>query len=105
MKSISVKELKKIIDSDKQYTLIDVREQAEYDVANMNGKLIPMSEITNRYAEISKDGKAIIHCRSGKRSADVIHWLEQNHGYTNLYNLEGGIIAWANEIDPSLNVY
>lgn len=104
MKIINVQELKALRDNNEQHTLIDVREQFEYDTANINGILVPKSEIADRYTEVPKEGKVIVQCRSGKRSADVIGWLEQAHGYENLYNLEGGIIAWANEIDPSLNV-
>jgi rhodanese-related sulfurtransferase len=52
--------------------------------------------------EISKDKKVVVHCRSGKRSATVIQALEQQHGYTNLYNLKGGILAYADDVDPTL---
>lgn len=104
MKSINVQELKALQDNNEHYTLIDVREQGEYDMANINGILIPTSEFANRFSEVPKEGKVIVQCRSGARSANVIAWLEQNHGYENLYNLEGGIMAWAREIDPDLTV-
>ena len=93
-----------MIDNHVEHILIDVREQSEYDMANINGILIPTSEFANRYSEVPKEGKVIVQCRSGQRSANVISWLEQNHGYENLYNLQGGIIAWAHEIDPDLTV-
>ncbi len=102
MKSLNVNELKEMIDNKEDYQLIDVRELHEFENANIQGILIPMGEVPARYEEISKDKKVIIHCRSGARSANAISFLEQNFGYTNLYNLEGGIIAWANEIDDSL---
>lgn len=104
MKSVNVQELKKMIDAQEDFLLFDVREQHEFDAAEMGGVLIPMNEIPSRQAEIPTDKKVVIHCRSGARSANVISWLEQNYGYTNLYNLEGGIKAWAEEIDPSLTV-
>jgi rhodanese-related sulfurtransferase len=104
MNSITVSQLKNMMDNNEDFQLIDVREQHEYDNANINGILIPMGEIASRYDEISKDKKVIVQCRSGARSANVIGFLEQNFDYTNLYNLEGGIIAWANEIDDSLIV-
>ncbi len=104
MKSITVQELKSMIDNNVEHVLIDVREQGEYALANINGILIPTSEFANRYSEVPKEGKVIVQCRSGQRSANVIAWLEQNHGYENLYNLQGGIIAWAHEIDPDLTV-
>ena len=104
MNSITVSELKEMIDNNEEFQLIDVREEHEYENANINGLLIPMGEIATRYQEVSKDKKVIVQCRSCARSANVIGFLEQNFGYTNLFNLEGGIMAWANEIDDSLIV-
>lgn len=104
MKKITVKELKNKQDLKENLILIDVREQHEFDTAEMGGILIPMSQIQQRYAEIPKDVDVVIHCRSGMRSANVIQFLEQQYGYENLSNLEGGIIAWAHEIDTSLHV-
>ena len=57
-----------------------------------------MGEILERSAEVSKDKQVVIHCRSGKRSATVISALENQHGFTNLYNLKGGILAYIEEI-------
>lgn len=104
MKSVTVSELKKMIDNQEDFQLIDVREEYEFDNANLNGLLIPVGDIPSRYEEISKDKKVVIHCRSGARSGNTIQFLEQNFGFQNLYNLEGGIIAWATEIDNSLTV-
>ena len=104
MKSITVAELKEMFDNKEDFQLIDVREEAEYENANINGLLIPLGEIPSRYEEIAKDKKVIIQCRSGVRSANALNYLEQNLGYSNLYNLEGGIIAWAREIDESLDI-
>jgi adenylyltransferase/sulfurtransferase len=105
MNSISVNELKQWIDSKKDFQLVDVREPYENDICTLNGILIPMNEVPNEFQQISKDKPVVVHCRSGKRSANVIHYLEQQHGYTNLYNLEGGILAWIEEIDPSMDTY
>ena len=102
MNTISVEDLRTLQISGAEYQLIDVRELHEFENANIQGILIPLGEIPARYAEISKDKKVIIHCRSGVRSANAISFLEQNFGYNNLYNLEGGIVAWASEIDDSL---
>jgi rhodanese-related sulfurtransferase len=104
MKSITVTELKEMIDKGEDFQLIDVREQSEYDAANLKGVFIPLATIPQNVDKISKDKKVIVHCRSGKRSANAISFLENNHGYTNLYNLEGGIIAYKQQIDNSLNV-
>ena len=104
MKSITVKELKEMIDKGEDFQLIDVREQSEYDAANLKGVFIPLATVPQNVEKISKDKKVVVHCRSGKRSANAISFLENNYGYTNLYNLEGGIIAYKNEIDDSLDV-
>ncbi|WP_343606787.1 rhodanese-like domain-containing protein [Fluviicola sp.] len=105
MKSITVKELKTWMDGNEDFQLIDVREPSENDVCTLNGLLIPMNTVPGEVEKIDKDKKVVVHCRSGKRSAGVIQFLEQQHGYTNLYNLEGGILAWIEEIDPSMEAY
>jgi adenylyltransferase/sulfurtransferase len=105
MKEVTVQELKNLMDSNADFQLIDVREPHEYDICNLNGELIPMSDIPNSVDKIAKDKQVVIHCRSGKRSGDMLLWLEKNHGFTNLYNLKGGILAWAREIDPDFPTY
>lgn len=104
MKELSVTELKKMMDAYEDFQLIDVREEHEAEAANIGGILIPMGTVMDHLDEIAKDKKVVVHCRSGKRSATVIQALEQQHGYTNLYNLKGGIMAYAAEIDPTLTV-
>jgi adenylyltransferase/sulfurtransferase len=94
MKTISAQELKEWIQNQVDFQLIDVREKSEFDQNNMQGLLIPVNEIPTRYNEILKDKKVVVHCLSGGRSGNVIQYLEENYGYTNLYNLQGGIIAW-----------
>ncbi len=86
-------------------TLIDVREPHEFDIVDMSGILIPQHQVEMHLDKIPKTGKVVIHCRSGIRSADVIRHLQKSHGYDNLYNLKGGILAWAREIDTSLPIY
>lgn len=105
MQEVSVDELKEKIDNKEDFVLVDVREQNEFDICSLGGLEIPMSQIMARYQEIPKDKPVIIHCKSGKRSANVISALEQNFGYDNLSNLEGGILAWADEIDPEMDQY
>ncbi|MBB6459858.1 rhodanese-like domain-containing protein [Flammeovirga kamogawensis] len=95
MKSITVEELKDLQDSGADFQLIDVREDYEFDEANLGGVLIPLATVIDEAEEkISKDKRVIIHCRSGKRSANAIAALEGMKGYTNLENLEGGILAY-----------
>ena len=105
MKEITVQELKKLKDTGADFQLIDVREPHEFDICNLDGELIPMSEIPYNVDKIAKDKQVVIHCRSGKRSGDMLLWLEKNHGFNNLYNLKGGILAWAKEIDPEMPQY
>lgn len=105
MREITVQELKKLKDAGADFQLIDVREPHEYDICNLDGELIPMAEIPGSTDKISRDKQVIIHCRSGKRSGEMVLWLEKNEGYENLYNLKGGVLAWAKEIDPTMPVY
>ncbi len=105
MKEKTVTELKKMLDNKEDFQLIDVREPHEFDICNLNGELIPMNEVPDNLDKISKDKPVIIHCRSGARSGRICEYLEQNYGYTNLYNLAGGVLAWADEIDPSMPKY
>lgn len=105
MKEVSVQELKQMMDNKEDFQLIDVREPHEYDICNLGGELIPQGQIPAMADKISKDKKVIIHCRSGARSGNMVKWLEQNHHFTNLYNLKGGVLAWAKEIDPTMPTY
>jgi len=105
MKEITVLELKQLMDRKADFQLIDVREPHEYETCNLQGELIPQAEIPRSVERISTTKQVIIHCRSGARSGNMILWLEKNHGFTNLYNLKGGILAWADQIDPSVTKY
>lgn len=105
IREITVQELKSLMDSGADFQLIDVREPHEVEIATLNGDLIPMGIIPENIDKISKDKKVVLHCRSGKRSASVIQFLQQNYGFDNLYNLKGGILAWAEEVDPAMETY
>jgi len=105
MKEVTVEELKALMDQKADFQLIDVREQHEFDLCNLGGELIPMSDVPANVEKISKSKQVILHCRSGGRSGNIIQWLEKNHGFTNLYNLKGGIRDWATKIDPSMPTY
>jgi adenylyltransferase/sulfurtransferase len=104
IKEITVNELNNWFNSGKEVVLIDVREDYEYQAANMNGILIPQDEIEKRLDEIPHQGKVVIHCRSGARSARAIEMLRDTYGYHNLYNLKGGILAWRDAYAPDLVV-
>lgn len=104
IKEKTVQELKALQDEGQAFQLIDVREPHEYDMANLGGELIPLGTVVNEKDKFREDVPVIVHCRSGARSAAAISELEKRFGFTNLYNLKGGIMAYAREIDPSLTV-
>lgn len=104
MKEVTVEELKSKIDNKEDFQLIDVREQFEYDMSNLGGENIPLAGVLIEADKISKTKPVIIQCRSGARSAAAVMQLEQL-GYTNLYNLKGGILAWKAEYEPDMQVY
>ena len=101
---ITVKELKARIDAGENVQLIDVREPYEYQIAQIGGKLIPQNDVPNRLAEIDRDREVVVHCRSGARSQRIAEFLVQA-GYPKVVNLAGGILAWSDEIDPSVQKY
>lgn len=96
---ISVQELSEILEKDPKTTLIDVREQAEFDEVNLRGTLIPLSEFQSRWQEVPKEGAVYIYCRSGRRSRTALEFLKKQ-GYENGFNVTGGILAWLNEVNP-----
>lgn len=105
MKEKTVSELKELREMGSDYQLIDVREPHEFEICNLAGELIPLGNLLAEVDKIRKDVPVIVHCRSGSRSAAAIHELEKRFGYENLYNLKGGILAYAKEIDPTLETY
>jgi len=105
MKEITVRELKSRMDNGNDFQLIDIREDNEREFTHIGGDHIPMGTIINSMENIDKDKEVIIYCRSGSRSGQVVNFLEMNHGFDNLYNLKGGILAWADEIDDSIKKY
>jgi adenylyltransferase/sulfurtransferase len=105
MKEITVQDLKAKMNAGDDFQLIDVREPHEAEIAQIGGELIPMGEVLSNIDKISRDKMVVIHCRSGARSGTIVNALEAQHGFTNLYNLKGGILAWAREIDPTIPQY
>ena len=86
-------------------TLLDVREDHELAIARLPQALhIPMGEVPARLDELDASRAVVVICRSGGRSAQVGRFLEQ-HGFSDVYNLSGGINAWAEELDPTLTIY
>jgi adenylyltransferase/sulfurtransferase len=103
---ISVEALKRKLDAKEDIFVLDVREPHEYPIANLGAPLIPVGSLEARIAELAaeKDSEIIVHCRSGARSQKAAVILK-NAGFTNVSNLTGGILAWADKIDPSMPKY
>ncbi|MFO8030640.1 MAG: rhodanese-like domain-containing protein [Cyclonatronaceae bacterium] len=106
VKEITVQELKKLQDENAPLLLIDVREKFEKELVDIGGTLIPLGQLNDRIGEIEseKENPVVIYCRSGARSAEACRIL-QSHGFSNVRNLRGGILKWADDIDPSLPKY
>lgn len=94
IKEIDASALQKWINEGEEFQLIDVREPYEYEIDNMGGDLIPLGEILQQADRIDRNKKVVVHCKMGGRSAQAIEQLERQFGFTNLYNLKGGIEAW-----------
>jgi len=104
-RAVTVEELKARMDRQADFVLVDVREPGEYQICKIPGaQLIPLNELVERYRELPKDRELIIHCRSGVRSARAAHFL-RGRGFQDVHNLEGGILAWIDRIDPSQPKY
>jgi adenylyltransferase/sulfurtransferase len=103
---VTVQELKARMDAGTAPFVLDVREPHEYQIVNIGAPLIPLGQLPDRTADIpvAKDAEIIIHCRSGARSQKAALALKAA-GYTNVSNLAGGILDWADKIDPSLPKY
>jgi adenylyltransferase/sulfurtransferase len=101
---LTVKELKARRDAGDDIFLLDVREPYEVQIAQIGGTVIPQNDVPQRLAEIPRDREIVVHCRSGARSQRIAEFLKQS-GYQNVVNLAGGILAWSDEIDPSVQKY
>ncbi|MFA0964228.1 molybdopterin-synthase adenylyltransferase MoeB [Roseivirga sp. BDSF3-8] len=105
VKEVTVDELYDMQTRGEKIQVIDVREPYEYEIANIGAELIPLKTISENVDRVESGKKVIIHCRSGVRSAKAIRELENSFGFTNLYNLKGGILAWADKIDKEMAKY
>ncbi|HKL40703.1 MAG TPA: rhodanese-like domain-containing protein [Cryomorphaceae bacterium] len=105
MSQISVQELKTLLDKGEDVQVIDIREIHEVDSGSIGGKHIPMASLIERFAEIRRDVPVVIHCKSGSRASAMVHMLRTEKAFDNVVLLEGGIEAWAREIDPTVIVY
>lgn len=103
--TISVRELKQKLEARENFQLVDVREPFEHDLASIDGaRLIPLGELPDRLNELDRQQLTIVHCHSGQRSAQAVGIL-QEAGFANVFNLEGGIARWSDEIDSDVPQY
>ena len=101
---ISVEEFKRRLDRGDDLFVLDVREPHEYQICNLRGYLMPLGEVPKRVHELDSSREIVVHCRSGVRSAKAVDFLRQA-GFRKVQNLAGGILAWADRIDPSVPKY
>lgn len=104
---ITPTELKQRLDAGDVPVLVDVRELFEAEIADLpeHGQLrIPTGEFAMRVDEMGRDSDVVVYCRSGGRSAWAVAVLMQ-HGFENALNLQGGVLGWREEVDPSLTAY
>jgi len=102
--AISVEELRKKLEANADIFVLDVREPHEYQICNLHGYLIPVGDLPKRVSELDSSREIIAHCRSGVRSAKAVNFLRRS-GFKKVYNLTGGILAWADKIDPTMPKY
>ncbi len=106
MKNISPIQLKELIESsNNDFQLIDIRDEYEFDICCIGGEKINMYSITDNLDKLSREKKIIIYCRTGSRSATIVSLLEKRFSFKNVYNLDGGIMKWREDIDSSIKEY
>src|SRR5438094_3032807 len=101
---MQVEELKRRLDAGEDIFVLDVREPHEYQICNINGYLIPLGDLPKRVHELDSSREIVAHCRSGARSAKAVNFLRQA-GFRKVHNLAGGILAWADRVDPKMPKY
>jgi sulfur-carrier protein adenylyltransferase/sulfurtransferase len=103
--TVSVRELKQKLDAHEPIQLVDVREPFEHEIASIDSaRLIPLGELPDRLSELDRDRLTIVHCHSGMRSAQAVRLL-RDASFANVFNLEGGIAKWSDEIDSDVPKY
>jgi len=101
---MQVEELKRRLDAGDDLFVLDVREPHEYQICNIGGHLIPLGDLPKRVSELDSSREIVAHCRSGVRSAKAVGFLQQA-GFKKVHNLAGGILAWADRVDPKMPKY
>ena len=106
MQSITATELKQRLDNGEDVQIVDVREANEVAIGRIPNSIhIPLAQILERMSEIDPSRVTVVHCKMGGRSARAIEALQRSGYAGSLSNLTGGIIAWSNDVDPSVPKY
>ncbi len=103
---ISVREFKEMLERGEEPYVLDVRQPHEAEICSLGGTLIPVNQLESRLAEIDehRDENIVVYCRSGARSGRAVEMMRR-YGFNNAVNLAGGVLAWSDEIDPSMPKY
>ncbi|MDH3519532.1 MAG: rhodanese-like domain-containing protein [Myxococcales bacterium] len=101
---ISVEELESLRTAGASIRLLDVREPHEYEICNLEGELVPLGRLAQQLDSLDRSAHIVVHCRSGGRSAKAVG-LMRAAGFENVWNVNGGILAWIERIDPTLTRY
>jgi rhodanese-related sulfurtransferase len=102
---ITPKEVKARLDRGDDIFLLDVREPHEREICNIGGELIPKDSVAASLARIPQDKEVVVYCRSGGRSQWVAQMLKSKHGFEQVFNMAGGMLRWADDVDPSTRKY
>ena len=105
MNYITPLELKGKLDAKSDLVLLDIREAYELDICQIGGLHIPMGDVSDRVSEINSDFEVAVLCRSGKRAEAIANYLETEAGMNNVTIVQGGILAWIDTVDSSLEAY
>ena len=101
---IQAEELKQRLDQGDHLFLLDVRDEYEYEISNIGGHLIPLAELSKRLGELNKREEIVAVCKMGPRGVKAVEYLQQ-HGFSKVSNLRGGIHAWSDKVDRKIRKY
>lgn len=101
---VSVEDLKSLLDDGADFLLLDVREPHEVEICNLGGQVVPLATLGGRLEDFDRNAHILVHCRAGPRSAKAVTAM-RGVGFENVWNVQGGILAWIDRIDSSLTRY
>jgi adenylyltransferase/sulfurtransferase len=99
---LSANEINNQLKNNNTITVIDIREPYELDICSIGFRNIPMASIIDHLDELKSANSIVLMCRSGKRAESVANWLESDYNFTNVIVMEGGIVQWKEQVDPTL---